>query len=261
MKKYRKTAIVEAVQWTGENYEEINEFIGQKNLFSNTGLCYIETLEGKMKAISGDFICKGVKGEFWAIKEDIFKETYVEVNLENKVPRSREEIIEDITPLNGGGMQIGRVTHAERIIIEVLLDIRDLSSMKEERVEKTCKLCGTPFKGNYPCQNPECECNSDYCPDPPEHKEEDWEVKFDKEFAWLYDLKTKDSRVKHDFDYDRLKNYIYHRISKTKESEREKFKKLIETRSKCERKDLDEWDRGYYSACEVILSALSALDE
>lgn len=132
-----------------------------------------------------------------------------------------------------------------------------------ERVEKTCKLCGTPFKGNYPCQNPECECNSDYCPDPPEHKEEDWEVKFDKEFAWLYDLKTKDSRVKHDFDYDRLKNYIYHRISKTKESEREKFKALIPPYRAGELDNNESYNfrKGRNAGLKEVRDVLSALDE
>ena len=36
----------------------------------------IPTLEGVMTAQEGDFVIKGVKGEFYPIKESIFRETY-----------------------------------------------------------------------------------------------------------------------------------------------------------------------------------------
>jgi hypothetical protein len=39
----------------------------------------IQTLEGNMGASIGDFIIKGIKGEFYACKEDIFKLTYDKV--------------------------------------------------------------------------------------------------------------------------------------------------------------------------------------
>lgn len=41
----------------------------------------IPTLEGDMKAKSGDFIIKGVKGEFYPCKPDIFEATYEPVTL------------------------------------------------------------------------------------------------------------------------------------------------------------------------------------
>lgn len=40
---------------------------------------YIYTLEGKMEAKSGDYIIKGVNGEFYPCKPDIFEKTYEEV--------------------------------------------------------------------------------------------------------------------------------------------------------------------------------------
>lgn len=40
---------------------------------------YIETLEGTMKASVGDYIIKGVNGEFYPCKPDIFEKTYEEV--------------------------------------------------------------------------------------------------------------------------------------------------------------------------------------
>jgi hypothetical protein len=39
----------------------------------------IQSLEGVMEASKGDYIIKGVKGEFYPVKEDIFKLTYDEV--------------------------------------------------------------------------------------------------------------------------------------------------------------------------------------
>ncbi len=78
-KKYRKKPVViEAVEWTGDNYKECSDFIGDN--FNNT-LNYpnIKTLEGDMRVSKGDYIIKGIKGEFYPCKPDIFKQTYDEV--------------------------------------------------------------------------------------------------------------------------------------------------------------------------------------
>lgn len=40
---------------------------------------YISTLEGEMKASFGDYIIKGVNGEFYPCKPDIFEKTYEKV--------------------------------------------------------------------------------------------------------------------------------------------------------------------------------------
>lgn len=42
----------------------------------NIGYIYIETLEGTMTASLGDYIVKGVDGEFYPVKPDIFEQTY-----------------------------------------------------------------------------------------------------------------------------------------------------------------------------------------
>lgn len=49
----------------------------------NMPILKIKTLEGVMTAIEGDYIIKGVKGEFYPCKPDIFKETYEEVKYLN----------------------------------------------------------------------------------------------------------------------------------------------------------------------------------
>lgn len=74
---------VQAVQWTGENRAEIDEFTGEKAIFmdwlySKTPDLIIPTLEGNHQARVGDYIIRGVKGEFYHCKPDIFMQTYIE---------------------------------------------------------------------------------------------------------------------------------------------------------------------------------------
>lgn len=84
MKFKKKPVIIEAVQWTGENIAEIIEFVKGYVCFdteSNDGqTCqrelHINTLEGVMHASKGDWIIKGIQGEFYPCKPDIFEETY-----------------------------------------------------------------------------------------------------------------------------------------------------------------------------------------
>nr|DAP96255.1 MAG TPA: PGDYG protein [Caudoviricetes sp.] len=76
MTKYKKKPVViEAIRFIGSNYEEIREFIGQNTLCSDLSIV-ISTLEGDMVAQKGDYIIKGVKGEFYPCKPYIFEETY-----------------------------------------------------------------------------------------------------------------------------------------------------------------------------------------
>ena len=74
--KYRKKPIViDAVQWTGESAIAMSEFLGDK-YFNHGGILKIHTLEGVMEAQIGDWIIKGIKGEFYPCKPDIFEATY-----------------------------------------------------------------------------------------------------------------------------------------------------------------------------------------
>lgn len=81
MKKYRKKpVIIEAVQFTSNNVDEILEFA--KGSFNNpsTSEIVIPTLEGNMMVSIGDYVIKGVNGEFYPCKPDIFDKTYEEIN-------------------------------------------------------------------------------------------------------------------------------------------------------------------------------------
>ena len=83
MKKYRKKpVIVDAIQWTGSNKNEVYKWEkscgGEAMLVvrEDMGFVYVHTLEGSMKANKNDWIIKGVKGEFYPCKPDIFEQTY-----------------------------------------------------------------------------------------------------------------------------------------------------------------------------------------
>jgi hypothetical protein len=82
LRSYRKKPVViEAVQWDGQNRAELVEFVGESldEAWSVGGYCFINTLEGRMNAYVGDWIVKGVKGEFYPVKPEIFEETYERV--------------------------------------------------------------------------------------------------------------------------------------------------------------------------------------
>ena len=79
--KYRKKPVeIEAIKWTGDNLNEILEFCGVKKAEMDIkGTLIIHTLEGDHIARKGDMIIKGVAGEFYPCKPDIFEATYYEV--------------------------------------------------------------------------------------------------------------------------------------------------------------------------------------
>lgn len=81
MKFRKKPVVIEAVQWTGKNIDEIREFMGIALVINPIDpKCFIQvrTLEGNLHASDGDWIIKGVKGEFYPCKPDIFEQTYEE---------------------------------------------------------------------------------------------------------------------------------------------------------------------------------------
>lgn len=86
MKFVKKPVVIDAVQWTGENIEEIGAFARSALCAGPDGLPWVgtrgevevETLEGEMRASRGDWIIKGIKGEFYPIKDEIFKDSYDE---------------------------------------------------------------------------------------------------------------------------------------------------------------------------------------
>ena len=95
MAKYRKPVVIEAVQWDGKNQREMFDFLTndtkencavtlEEDTFRidlvnggcQVGNLIIKTLEGEMKASIGDYVIKGISGEFYPCKPDIFEKTY-----------------------------------------------------------------------------------------------------------------------------------------------------------------------------------------
>jgi len=75
-RQYRKKPVViEALQYAGDNGADVGLFVGYADV-NEHGQFVISTLEGKMCADPGDFIIKGVQGEFYPCKPGIFEATY-----------------------------------------------------------------------------------------------------------------------------------------------------------------------------------------
>lgn len=92
VEKYRKLpVVVDVLQFKDHNHQEIESFCGDKVKVCiedsawqvGKGIPHdwleIKTLEGIMRADDGDYIIKGVNGEFYPCKPDIFKKTYEKV--------------------------------------------------------------------------------------------------------------------------------------------------------------------------------------
>ena len=83
MAKYRKKPVViEAQCWDGSQgmAQELANWIGgeahQHVASDGRRAVFIPTMEGLMRADAGDWIIRGVKGEFYPCKPDIFAATY-----------------------------------------------------------------------------------------------------------------------------------------------------------------------------------------
>lgn len=81
----KKPVIIEAIQFEGteaSNREIVNWMLGKTAVFidKDYSTLKIPTLEGVMVASKGDYIIRGIKGEFYPCKPDIFEQTYELVN-------------------------------------------------------------------------------------------------------------------------------------------------------------------------------------
>ena len=73
MKYRKKPEIIEAIQWNGENREEVERFVGKELKYdcSTNGLI-IDVINGTMWANKGDMIIKKADGECYPCKLYIF---------------------------------------------------------------------------------------------------------------------------------------------------------------------------------------------
>ena len=91
MKYRKKPVVIEAIQWNGINLSEIKKFVGDSLVYeiydsawqAGKGIPHVDmkikTLEGVHNCTENDFIIKGVNGEFYPCKPDIFEKTYEQV--------------------------------------------------------------------------------------------------------------------------------------------------------------------------------------
>lgn len=93
-KKYRtKPIVIEALQWDGDNTVDVLHFTGNRGLLTEVPDAILEkgevkpvgevqlmiailTLEGRVYASKGDYIIKGIQGELYPCKPDIFAASY-----------------------------------------------------------------------------------------------------------------------------------------------------------------------------------------
>lgn len=76
----KKPVVIEAVQWAGDLGSAMAFISEPFSVDDLTRALYIPTLEGEMRADLGDWIIRGVKGEFYPCKPDIFEQTYEPVD-------------------------------------------------------------------------------------------------------------------------------------------------------------------------------------
>lgn len=76
MKFRTKPCEIEAVQWTGRNVVEIIRFVKNESAIITNGVLIIKTLEGDMVASTGDYIIRGLRGEYYPCKPDVFQKKY-----------------------------------------------------------------------------------------------------------------------------------------------------------------------------------------
>ena len=75
----KKPVVIEAVQWLGPNnppHPEVVEYTDVEAPMGERGRYYVNTLEGPLRVSPGDWIIKGIKGEHYPCKPDIFAATY-----------------------------------------------------------------------------------------------------------------------------------------------------------------------------------------
>lgn len=85
--RYRKKPVeVDAIQWTGDNVQEVLEFLGDDYIghtaerhINGNSLIYVQSREGRVEGRRGCMIMRGVEGEHYVCDINIFNKTYEKV--------------------------------------------------------------------------------------------------------------------------------------------------------------------------------------
>lgn len=77
MKYVKKPILIEAIQIKRDNIPELIKFShGDFEYIDGSSYCMVNTLEGTMQCHFGDYLVKGIHGEFYACKKEVFEESY-----------------------------------------------------------------------------------------------------------------------------------------------------------------------------------------
>lgn len=131
--KYKKRpVVVEAIKWTGSNLREVITFCdgppdtrtmhaglaweSYEDLVARDGL-KIYTLEGKMIASIGDWIIRGVKGECYPCKPDIFTATYEAVDADRATQEVPDSVWEALQRLIENGTMLGPASREDAMVV------------------------------------------------------------------------------------------------------------------------------------------------
>jgi len=89
----KKPVVITAVRWTGDNAEELRHFTGGRfetinpldlDEGSEMTAQVFDVLHNTWVSMrTGDWIVRGVKGEFYPVRDDVFRETYEPVDESN----------------------------------------------------------------------------------------------------------------------------------------------------------------------------------
>ena len=81
MKYRKKPVVIDAIQWTGDNYPDVFEFTAgyAYPTKSHSDTLAVSTLEGEVMATNGCYIIRGVNGDYFPCQEAVFKKTYEQV--------------------------------------------------------------------------------------------------------------------------------------------------------------------------------------
>ncbi len=117
MKFRKKPVVIDAIQLPPKGNFDVDTFIawaeehGLEYTSERDETIVIDTLEGKMTAQPGDYIIKGVKGEFYPCKPDIFEMTYkIEQENYDEVFKPRETSLWRLTELQSNWYKKGPVS-------------------------------------------------------------------------------------------------------------------------------------------------------
>lgn len=81
MKYRRKPVVIDAIQWTGDNYSEVFEFT-EGNAYptkSHSDTLAVSAMGCEMMAEKGCYIIRGINGDYYPCQEVTFKKIYEKV--------------------------------------------------------------------------------------------------------------------------------------------------------------------------------------